>query len=360
MLSKQAAAIAPRSRVLNIQMLRALAALAVVLYHLGPHYQHAGGSLDFLIAAAQWGFWGVDIFFVISGFVISHTVFSRPRDLASTVRFFRHRLSRIFLGYWPFALLALFVFPLHSPEGLLKVSIFKSLTLTSADLSLLAVPVAWSLSYELYFYGLFGLLFLCSNTLIKRVLLGMFLFLLVRTLFVPVDYASNLYFWVSAYMLEFFYGVLIYLLQGFLCNRRLILPVGMLVITGVVLGVSNSLEHDLRVLYFGISAATTVILALQLEVNRIFVAPGWLVSLGDSSYALYLSHLFIITAFYQYGWRDDLAAQSQLVLEFGFLALVAYIVFLSHFWYRRVERPLYLWAIGRKRFGKPETTPAAE
>ena len=341
-------------------MLRALAALAVVLYHLGPHYQHAGGSLNFLIVAAQWGFFGVDIFFVISGFVISHTVFSRQRDLASAVTFLRHRLSRIFLGYWPFALLALYVLPLHSPENLVNVSTFDTLMLTSADLHKLAVPVAWSLSYELYFYGLFGLLYCGSNNVIKRVLLGIFLLLLVRTLFVKIDSDSNLYYWVSAYMLEFFYGVLIYLARELLSQRRLIVPALILIITGLVAGVNHSLEHDTRVLYFGISAATIVVLALQLEANRLFVAPTWLVSLGDSSYALYLCHLFIITAFYQYGWRDDLAAQSPIVMEFGFLALLAYIVFIAHFWYRRVERPLYLWAIGYKKADPSATTPAAE
>jgi exopolysaccharide production protein ExoZ len=341
-------------------MLRAFAALAVVLYHLGPHYQHAGGSLDFLIAAAQWGFFGVDIFFVISGYVISHSVFSRQRDLSGAVTFFRHRLSRVFLGYWPFALLALYVFPLHSPEGLARVSTLSTLTLTSADLSTLALPVAWSLSYELYFYGLFGLLFCCSNSVIKRVLMGVFLLLLVRTLLVKVDTVSNLYFWVSAYMLEFFYGVLIYLYRQWLSQRRWIAPVLLFLVAGFVGGVGHSLEHDTRVLYFGLSAAAIVVLALQLETNRLFVAPNWLVSLGDSSYALYLSHLFFITAFYQYGWRDDLAAQSPLEIELGFLVLVAYIVFISHFWYRRVERPLYLWAIGRKKTDKSAPTQAAE
>lgn len=345
---------------LNIQMLRALAALAVVLNHLGPHYRDAGGAFNTLIWASQWGFFGVDVFFVISGFVISLTVFPRERNLQGAATFLRHRLARIYLGYWPFALLALYVLPVHSSAGLAHVSTFHSLTLSSTDIKLLALPVAWSLAYELYFYALFALLYRYSNTVIRRVLLVIFVLLLGRVLWLQVDSDSRLYFWVSAYMLEFLYGVLIYLYQDLLCKRRLILASGVLFVTGLVLGAGNQFVHDTRVLYFGISAAAIVTLALQLEVNGLFKAPNWLVSLGDSSYALYLSHLFVITAFYQWGWRDNLAAQSPWLVELGFLALLIYIVLLAHFWYRRVERPLYLKAIGRNPETKPQPNPAGE
>jgi len=250
------------------------------------------------------GFFGIDVFFVISGFVISLTVFPEQRNLQGAATFLRRRLARVYLGYWPFGLLALYALPLHNPADLLQVSTFLSLALTNADLTLLALPVAWSLAYELYFYALFGLLYCCSNAVIKRALLAIFALLLVRVLWLQVDTDSRL--------------------------------------------------------YFGISAAAIVTLALQLEANGLFKAPGWLVSLGDSSYALYLSHLFIITAFYQWGWRDNLAAQSPWLVELGFLALLLYIVFLAHFWYQHLERPLYLKAIGKSADKVKEIIPAKE
>jgi len=329
-------------------MLRALAAVMVVLYHLGPHYQQTGGSAEWLIGLAQWGFFGVDIFFVISGFVISYTVFPKQRDVAALGTYWRHRLSRIYLGYWPFALLALFVLPLHSEDQLAQVSTFRTLTLSSADLGILALPVAWSLAYELYFYAIFGALFLFSNTLIKRVLLILFVLVLLRTLFIDVDPDSNLYFWVSAYMLEFFYGVLIYLCRDVLAKRSLMLLAAVFLVAGMVMAAGNTTQHDSRVLYLGVSAAAIVVLALQLEAKGWFVSPRWLVSLGDSSYTLYLGHLFIITAFYQWGWRDELATQSQWVIESGFLVLLVFSAALCHILYRTVERPLYRLAIGRK------------
>jgi len=60
----------------------------------------------------------------------------------------------------------------------------------------------------------------------------------------------------------------------------------------------------------------------------------------------------VIAAFYQWGWRDELAAKPQFMIELGFLALLFYIVFLAHFWYRRLELPLY-----RKAIGKPLKSP---
>jgi len=54
----------------NVQILRALAAILVVLHHSLPHYLEMGGKSSLLGHIGQYGFVGVDIFFVISGFVI--------------------------------------------------------------------------------------------------------------------------------------------------------------------------------------------------------------------------------------------------------------------------------------------------
>jgi peptidoglycan/LPS O-acetylase OafA/YrhL len=333
--------------VLNIQMLRAFAAILVVLHHLGPHYQDAGGGFTALTELAKWGFFGVDIFFVISGFVISFTVFPKKRDIHSAGIYLRHRLSRIYLGYWPFALLAVFVLPLHSPDNLVNVSMLKTLTLTSGDLNRLALPVAWSLSFELYFYMIFGLLFCFSNKVIKRVLLAAFVLLLLRILLINLDSGSNWAFWLSAFMLEFFCGVLIFLYRDLLSQRRWMIPGLSIIAVGLWLGVSKQfqLEPDTRVLFFGISAASIVMLALQLEVNKMFIAPRWLVSLGDSSYALYLSHVLLITAFYTLGLRDLVALQPQVLRELSFLAFLVFMIVASHLYYRYIERPVYLKAI---------------
>jgi len=346
--------------VLNIQMLRALAALLVVLFHLGGHYRDAGGIFTGLIEFSKWGLFGVDIFFIISGFVISYTVFPKQRNAQAAGTYFRHRLSRIYLGYWPFALLALYVIPIHTPENLANVSVFKTLTLTSGHLEFLALPVAWSLSYELYFYVIFGLLFCFSNKVIKRVLMVFFAVILLPTLFIDLDPWSNWAFWFSPYLLEFFCGVMIFLYRDFISQRRWMIPCITLVAAGFWFGTNADISPDTRVLFFAISAASIVMLALQLETNRLFVSPNWLVGLGDSSYTLYLSHVLMITAFYKLGLRDMLASQLQIVIELGFLTFIVFMLAVSHLYYKYIERPIYLKSINLRLPFTPRSVESSE
>ncbi|MEG6190177.1 acyltransferase family protein, partial [Enterobacter roggenkampii] len=57
----------------NIQAMRAIAAILVVLYHFAPHFSIATGSNIPNLLFSKWAFFGVDIFFVISGFVIANS-----------------------------------------------------------------------------------------------------------------------------------------------------------------------------------------------------------------------------------------------------------------------------------------------
>jgi len=59
-------------------MLRAIAALLVLLHHTLPHYEVMGGSLSFIKQLSSWGFVGVDIFFIISGFIMAYTTIDKP------------------------------------------------------------------------------------------------------------------------------------------------------------------------------------------------------------------------------------------------------------------------------------------
>src|SRR5215470_12318280 len=84
----------------TIQVLRAFAAYLVVLVHLAPLVSMAGGAED----ALGFGYAGVDLFFVISGFIMVYTTSRRetqPWD------FFAHRIARVVPMYW---LLTLVVF----------------------------------------------------------------------------------------------------------------------------------------------------------------------------------------------------------------------------------------------------------
>ncbi len=94
----------------NIQFLRFVAALLVVFYHTSNHVRMTGvdQGVFFEIAEAV-GFAGVDIFFVISGFIMFHTT-KKTTGALSMVEFLKRRMARIFSGYWPFFFLAMGIF----------------------------------------------------------------------------------------------------------------------------------------------------------------------------------------------------------------------------------------------------------
>ena len=127
-----------------LQALRALAALAVLFFHMAPHW-----ALSPHLAPAQawmhWGFSGVDVFFVLSGFVVYQTA---DKPSYSARRFLLRRGLRIYLGYWPVLLLTAALAWAASAWPPLGKAV-RSALLLSPSLFDNWVPTAWSLTYEL-------------------------------------------------------------------------------------------------------------------------------------------------------------------------------------------------------------------
>jgi peptidoglycan/LPS O-acetylase OafA/YrhL len=95
---------------INVQFLRFAAAMLVVVYHVSAHIRDAGiDPGPFFQLSEAVGFAGVDIFFVISGFIMAYTTHAAAGAVDAWA-FARRRMARIYSGYWPFFLLALHVF----------------------------------------------------------------------------------------------------------------------------------------------------------------------------------------------------------------------------------------------------------
>jgi peptidoglycan/LPS O-acetylase OafA/YrhL len=138
----------------GIQMLRAIAALAVVVHH----------TLQFSRAVAtltpDWvmdvGAAGVDVFFVISGFIMLHTSFRPGRPPMPPGRFLLRRVIRIYPLYWLCAGVMLAVmaagFLQHNQRSGTEIAFSLALLPSSR----LILPVAWTLVFEIYFYLVFA------------------------------------------------------------------------------------------------------------------------------------------------------------------------------------------------------------
>jgi exopolysaccharide production protein ExoZ len=331
----------------NVQVLRALGALMVLLYHSYPHYRAMGGDNEFIGGISRWGFCGVDLFFVISGFIITHTTISRPRGIASALYFIKHRLAKIFLGYWPFFAIS-FALALGSPPHTVKAyDLWGSLFLINVQQQKLILTVSWSLTYELCFYGIFTCLFWCSRRHIQ-ILLPVALFA-AATLQLVIPSAANdiIGFFSAGFLVEFLAGALvrIYLFKPISGPLRWACFAGALVFA--VLGTKiNAVTLPAREYSFGTASILILIFSVTASAQSGSALHRLLRKLGDSSYTLYLSHLPIISVFYLIGARDLLTGKPALAM-FGIAVLLGLCIAFSYAFYFSVELPLYSWAVGR-------------
>jgi peptidoglycan/LPS O-acetylase OafA/YrhL len=136
-------------RIEILQAIRALAALSVLLFHAGHAANKYGGPMP-IVGLTELGVIGVDLFFVLSGFIIMHVTVGRGISLQS---YARSRFRRIFLPYWPVGLImAVLVFGIF-PQGWGAMrGWFVSLTLIPVGHP--ALNVAWTLQHEILFYAL--------------------------------------------------------------------------------------------------------------------------------------------------------------------------------------------------------------
>ena len=113
-------------------------------------------------------------------------------------------------------------------------------------------------------------------------------------------------------------------------------------------------DGSVRIFTFGTAAVALVMLAVVLEQSQTFVANRFWVALGNSSYTLYLAHLSLLVAFYFLGIRGFLASQPGGVREAGFFLYLGFCFWLTHWFYIRVEAPLYRWASSARSLPPPD------
>jgi peptidoglycan/LPS O-acetylase OafA/YrhL len=145
-------AIAARNgRIRDLDALRGLAALAVVLFHFTTRYQAVYGHRTDPWLSVPWGHYGVQLFFGISGFVIFMTL-DRTRCLAD---FAVSRASRLFPAYWTAILLTTLVVTLAGMTEFARTPLEIALNTTMVQTFINVRPVDgvyWTLSVELAFY----------------------------------------------------------------------------------------------------------------------------------------------------------------------------------------------------------------
>lgn len=274
----------------SIQALRALAALMVLVYHVGTTLSmlHDGPVRPHWLTA------GVDIFFVISGFVMVVATRRRP---VGPGRFLRARVARIVPLYWAATLLYAGLLILQRQGGPSLEELLKSLFFIfytnprTGEPTPLLVP-GWSLNYEIYFYAMFAAFLWLSIGRRILVLGAIFAFICLFRPLVPPDDAL-LFRLTSPHPLEFVAGmVLAYVAPA---APRLPAWSGLVLIAAALVGLSTIETGLSRVVFFAPFSIAIVAGAVVAEPVFRAAALAPVRRLGDASYSLYLTHPLVVT-----------------------------------------------------------------
>lgn len=325
-----------------VQTYRGFAALLVVLYHAaGAVRVFFGGDIH----AFDFGWSGVQFFFVLSGYIIMHVHGAEIGTPARLGNYMGKRLLRIYPLYILISLAlvpAWFLIPSDTePYRTSLVSLLLSVALIPQphppNLS-----VAWTLIHEMFFYVMFAILL--WNRRIGICAFAAWAALVVwSNVTAHLDYPLN--YFGSINNLLFGFGMLAAMIRRdfgwplFFAGNLLFVTVGMKVNLGSY--------GDSEILAFG--AASFAILLCARKLDRFFRARAFML-LGDASYSIYLVHYPAISLLCKVLHMGSASA---------FIACVAFALVCGVATHLLIEKPLLRWLRARFARSTPRI-PAAE
>jgi peptidoglycan/LPS O-acetylase OafA/YrhL len=333
----------------SIQILRGIAALLVVFHHYVGTSVQRGFAIPGLEGAAV-GNAGVDIFFVISGFIMEYTVGAHAYRGGDRTIFIVRRIIRIVPLYWVLTTVAFLA------AVFWKGAITSRPTTEQFLWSLIllpgvngighvdyVIPMAWTLAYEFYFYAIFACLLGVSPKvrLVSQAII-FFASTLIGSVFAPASPLLGMV--TNPLLFEFLVGCLLAQLvrSGWALDGRLA--------TGLIVAASTIFVFELkrdtsdsvvRLLIWGVPAAMLVygaVLGKREARSMLAMAFG---HIGDISYSLYLSHFFVIALFAKLysAWATTFPISPWMAA----IALFGLCLLGAQFCYALIERPSRIW-----------------
>jgi exopolysaccharide production protein ExoZ len=348
-------------------MLRGAAALLVAIAHLHAVEAKFGGA-PLLGTWSLAGFAGVDLFFVISGFVMVWVTRGAQGKPGTLPGFWFSRAARIYPLWW-LVLSAIFLVWLIRPQWVYashhtNPDILASfLLLPASELPLHAV--GWTLIHELWFYFVFGLILLLPKAAFRIGLMLWGLAVTSASLAIPDPENPWLKLIRHPLTIEFLLGALVGVAatRGFFWAPRAMFRLGLFWFFLALLSIQESPNQIFeaewpRVMLFGAPAAIMVWGALGLERDGQHT-PKWSVKLGNWSYALYLIHVPVFAAIGRLAapMSREGPLDNLLLILFAMVSAIVAAGILHHWFERPVARVLRKV---RTLIGTPESRTALE
>lgn len=364
------------TQIKSIQALRAIAALAVMFAHLqGLETQLSAGD-PLLSPVWTAGVSGVDLFFVISGFIMVWVAGDWAAGSNNSLKFIFSRVLRIYPLWWLFAAIAAAYFAYTSgvpwdvdrvPDGDGPMHLIKSFLLLPQSPPPV-LTLGWTLIHEMYFYLVFALILLLPVKARKPAFALWAALIATSTALQFTGFSATSLISLALFplTLEFLMGgaVAWLILSGYTRFAGAALVLGLAGLVYAIVTVDFTVASDFqpvhRMLAYGPAYALIVYGLVSLEQRQRLDRwiPGFLVTVGDWSYSLYLCHILVITAiaraffpvFDTAGLFDNLA--------FLVLASVAALL-VSGLTYTWFEKPIVQHGRNlRKQLFDPRETPS--
>lgn len=277
----------------TIHALRGIASIMVFFAHYRTIDVLASSSNNFF----SMGAYGVDIFFVISGFVVCLMIDNLKKEYPDhkfKVRFLFSRFIRVIVPLWAAIFLQYLVVGDYSGLDNLVKSVFLIPSQNSYynDLVVYYLEPQWSLVFEVLFYTTLTLFISTSRTFLYSGLI-------LLSLCIPSLLGFDLYL-SNPIIIEFIFGIYSYKLfrDGFIRESYIktkylyAAVVCFLSFSFLLKGQAGDIDSILRVLTVGIACFVIITLSsVNVELNQNIAANNLLMFLGNISYSLYLTHM---------------------------------------------------------------------
>lgn len=341
------------NKIKSIHYLRGVAALLVVLYHLrgalnNVYLQSNLGDLLF-----SYGAFGVDLFFIISGYIICYATQKREEYYVSNY------IIRRFFRIYPLLLVCVSVYYIFVFDDSNLKYFIRSVIPLNYDFSAGSpffgynmLATAWTLTYEIAFYALF----LFSMVINHKFRSAICILVILLSVF-GVQYAFNGGITLQAYnkisimdgsllhapltllsspmFIDFIYGILIYLVtqSGFVTKimngSKLMFSVATIAFALSSINIISTQVYGHGPMVWGLWSAVVVISLVMMEKSKEFSEIKILSFFGDISYSLYLTHVIVIDAYHRnpeiFPMLQNVNGVTKLIFLMSIMLFIAYI-----------------------------------
>lgn len=332
---------------------RGAAALSVVLFHIAQELASRFNYQPFFKVLSPLSF-GVDFFFVLSGFIL---FYSHKKDFGHAdqfVPFLKKRFIRIFPTYWILLTVSILVFWLtqtHIAQTPLLSPLFITQSYLLFPFRTPIIAPSWTLSYEIFFYALFAFSILVKKrTLLLTLLVCYIGLLLPLNILLPEHFFLAIGGWLEIalryYVVEFFLGVAAGYLLSSLPKFSFSSNIKLLATTGGILFLEwlselffPSFTMLLRLFLFSPAIALLLFSLARIDEQKHITPHVFFKLLGEASYPLYLMQAFLILVFFKLVTFVAVPTTTFFMSLLGVLALL-WTLFPAFLFHLYVERPI--------------------